>query len=411
MPDGTLPLVRLSDQQAQAVRAVRSWLHSGAGRWPFFYLAGYAGSGKTTIIPEIIDACGLDAGSQVAFCAPTGKAALVLGRKLRAAGLDAEVRTVHRTIYTPPEVRDRGWADVLTFHVDRQAWVGTAGCRLIVVDEASMIGATVGADLMSFGKPVLAIGDPGQLPPVEDAGYFTAGDPDFFLTEIHRQARDNPIIALATEVRLGQGLRHSRLGDRVRIVPPNTVEVPDRVEDMPQVICGTHRRRWALTALIRGALGFQGRLPQPGERLICGKNSRYLPELVNGVGAIATAPVVLAPDDAYAVLLYGINEDGRPLSQDLHGAPAPVRGYRGLFDEHDLRERGAVHGNRQVAKYKWRDLEHVDWGWAITAHKSQGSQWDEVLVWDESHVFRDDWQRWLYTAITRAAERLTVITR
>ena len=411
MPDGSSRNISLSDQQAQAIGSVRSWLRMGSRLRPFFYLAGYAGSGKTTIIPDLIDACGLDGEHQVAFCAPTGKAALVMGRKLRAAGLAADTRTVHRTIYTPPEVREKGWADDLTFHRDPQAWVASEGCKLIVVDEASMIGNRIGRDLMSFGKPVLAIGDPGQLPPVEDAGYFTAGEPDFFLSEIHRQARDNPIIALATDVRLGQPLRHGRMGDQVRIAPPGSVDVPDRVEAMPQVICGTHRRRWTLTALVRDTLGFTGKFPQPGERLICCKNSMVLPELINGVGAVSTAPVAIAADDAYAAVLYGVNEDGQPLSHDPHGAPAPVRCYRGLFDEHDLRERGAVHGDRQAAKYKWRELEHFDWGWAITCHKSQGSAWDDVLVWDESHVFRDDWKRWLYTAITRAAVRLTVITR
>ena len=86
MPDGSSRTISLSGQQTQAVRSVRSWLRQEAGRQPFFYLAGYAGSGKTTIIPDLIDACGLDAERQVAFCAPTGKAALVMGRKLRAAG-------------------------------------------------------------------------------------------------------------------------------------------------------------------------------------------------------------------------------------------------------------------------------------------------------------------------------------
>jgi len=154
-----------------------------------------------------------------------------------------------------------------------------------------------------------------------------------------------------------------------------------------------------------------GQFPQPGERLICCKNSPYLPDLVNGVGAVSTAPVVIAADDSYAALLYGVDDDGEPLCRDWHGAPAPIRCYRGLFDEHDLRQRGAVHGDRQLAKYKWRDLEHFDWGWAITCHKSQGSAWENVLVWDESHVFRDDWKRWLYTAITRASSHLTVITQ
>lgn len=402
-------MISLSLQQGQAVYEVAAWISEGPSRAPSFYLGGFAGTGKTTIIPNLIDAAGFDA-DQVGFCAPTGKAALVLQRKLQAAGLEVSVQTVHKTIYQPPEIRSKGWADDLTFRLNPEAWVATPDCRLIVVDEASMIGNRIGADLMSFGKPVLAIGDPGQLPPVEEAGFFTAGQPDFFLTEVHRQARDNPIIALATDIRQGVPLRHGTLGDRVVIAKPGTVEVPDRVDAMPQVICGTHRRRWALTTVIRDTLGFEGKFPEAGERLICCKNSRYLHGLVNGAGAVATAPVGIAPDDPYAASLFAVDENGEPLARDTNGAPVPVRCYRGLFDEHDLRTRGGVHGNRQIAKFKWRELEHFDWGWVITCHKSQGSAFDHVLVWDEAHVFRDDWKRWLYTAITRAAERLTIIT-
>ena len=57
-----------------------------------------------------------------------------------------------------------------------------------------MVDEDLGRDLLSFGKPVLVLGDPAQLPPVKGGGFFTEAEPDVMLTEVHRQAADNPII-------------------------------------------------------------------------------------------------------------------------------------------------------------------------------------------------------------------------
>ncbi|MEO8669294.1 MAG: AAA family ATPase, partial [Bauldia sp.] len=166
-----------SPKQDDALRAVSSWLKSGGTQ--VFRLFGYAGTGKTTLARHIAE----DAGGDVCFAAFTGKAAHVMRRKgCTGAG------TIHSLIY-----RMRGEdEDGPTFVLNDDSAAGKAA--LIVIDECSMVDADIGRDLLSFGAPVLVLGDPAQLPPIAGGGFFTESEPDSMLTEVHRQAADDPII-------------------------------------------------------------------------------------------------------------------------------------------------------------------------------------------------------------------------
>lgn len=422
----------LSDEQYKAARAVGEWHRERGqpGSLKPFCLAGYAGSGKSTIIPYIIEELGLNPVSDVEYLAPTGKAARVMTRKLEAAGVTRRARTIHKAIYHAPV--DLGGSEDLSeeqrialrlagrskLHFELNKETDVRDRKLIVCDEASMVSERESENLYALNVPILAIGDPGQLPPVEGKAGFDMGMPSFFLTEIHRQALDNPIIRMAHEVRHGKYPRHGVYGDGdfgVKVVPPRTVEIPDSADAMPTVITGTHKKRWHVTAAIREALGFTASLPQRGERVICCKNSRALPDLVNGSEATMTHDAFFDQYDSFAVVLKCVNDEGAPLyipTEEWDGSLdyAPLQVYRGLFDEHTERRRGAVEGPKRIAIFKQAELEWFDFGWAVTCHKSQGSQWDNVLVIDESYVFRDEWRRWLYTAITRAAKTLTIVT-
>ena len=366
--------MELSAEQSAAVKHLgrrSNW--RGMHAW----LAGYAGSGKTSIAPHLAE----ELGGNVLFLAPTNKAAKVLRSKI-----DRPAQTIHSAIYFAPGESERGG---LTWTINPDG--AASKCSLIVVDEASMVGSELGADLMRFGKPVLAIGDPGQLPPVQDTPYFCVGEPDFMLKEIHRQAADNPIIALSQDVRRGNRLRPGRMGDAVWIARPGQVDIPDA--DPPQVIVGTHKRRWAVTAAMRERMGFEGWLPQGDEKLVVRKTSN---RLINGQEAIARSAE--ETDEEYE-LDFSVQID-----EIFH----PCTSWDGLFREHHLRERiQPKYLTPDWIAYKQNEV--FDFGWAITCHVAQGSQWDDVIVFDESRVFREDAARWLYTAVTRAAERLTVI--
>lgn len=441
----------LSQKQEEAVAAARDWFRDVShevGDADHFYLAGLAGTGKSTILPAIIDGCGLPS-DKVHFCAPTGKAAKVMTEKLAQFGISAGARTIHSSIYRPhplkAEVLEKKVADtqntigylegpdapaawdgvskherlrearetlkLLQIDLDK-AYDNAEGpkfglnvdsdvrkAKLIVVDEASMVGKAVAKDLKTFGVPILAMGDPGQLPPVGDDPGLTDGEPDFFLSEIHRQAADNPIIRLAMDARNGKALKIGNYGDGVRVVSRANDNATYDLDRDAQIICGTHQKRFLITRRLRRELGYKTTGPVAGEPLIVCKNSRTNPALVNGAFVQCETSV-------------GDLEPGEPSFRievrDETGKVHAIYAYQGLLEAHTL-GRGKTSAHKSAAFRASLEKEHLDFGWAITCHKSQGSQWDEVILHDESNVFREDAAKWLYTGLTRAAKRLTVV--
>ena len=181
-----------SREQEAALRAIGSWLRDPVRQ--VFYLAGYAGTGKTTLAQEVATRVrGL-----TLFAAYTGKAASVL----RTKGCP-EASMLHSLIYACREVIDyRTGRKRLVF--EKRPDSPLVDASLLIIDECSVLNAQLGRDVESFRRKILVLGDPEQLPPVEGAGYFTARRPDHMLTEIHRQAADSPIIHYATLVRQGE---------------------------------------------------------------------------------------------------------------------------------------------------------------------------------------------------------------
>lgn len=441
-------MISLSDKQLKAAKAIAAWFRDPhRDESNFFYLAGFAGTGKSTILPTIIDYCQLDL-CDVAFCAPTGKAAKVMSQKLREQFPGTTgAKTIHSLIYMPrPEAPDAIEAHIIQIKAkikvedDKAHSGGSADLtvlkslrndlatkeqeledayhnsdkprfslnlessvrekRLIVVDEASMVGDSITDDLIKFGVPILAIGDPEQLPPVGDHPGFTAGRPDFFLDEIHRQALDNPIIQLTMDIRAGKSIRPCTMGDAVRIVTRRDDRWSLNPDYDAMLICGTHRKRFRLVGKIRNLLGYDSTGPMEGEPLIMTRNSRKNSALVNGtfVRCLKDAGNLINGKAAFPLNIR--DEDG----QDYN-----IRCVQEYFEAHVGKGKNVASAEmRDVYKAK-KEEEHIDFGWAITCHKAQGSQWDNVIVHDESSVFRKDASRWLYTAATRAAKELTIV--
>jgi exodeoxyribonuclease-5 len=213
-----------SPQQDAALKAVSDWLRRGDQ--PVFRLFGYAGTGKTTLAKHIAE--GVD--GEVAFGAYTGKAALVL----RTKGC-ADASTIHSMIYRSRESDENG----PQFVINRQSPASKAD--LIIIDECSMVDEELGRDLLSFGQPVLVLGDPAQLPPVKGGGFFTEGEPDVMLTEVHRQAKDNPIIHMSMQVREGGRLEPGVFGES-RIIRRREIDAA-AVMAADQVLVGLNKTR------------------------------------------------------------------------------------------------------------------------------------------------------------------------
>lgn len=390
----------LTTSQRAAIDAVREW-HAAPTGSLVFRLFGYAGTGKTTIAKTIASEIADSTKKAVQYAAFTGKAASVMAAK----GCDG-ASTIHRLIYRATydeyihkvthEIVSRGYVEA---HGEWESYAGYGDPRfavgsdtlkkdkvaLIVIDECSMVGNKLGEDLMSYRIPILVLGDPAQLPPVGDGGYFTAGVPDILLEEIHRQQEGCGILDLATAIRTGGRIQVGTYSES-RVISLRDQGALDPLA-FDQIIVGMNRTRHIWNSKVRKLLGFKGRYPEVGERLIALQNNREV-GIMNGEQVTVREVVVAA----------GTEVPWMKLIVDWDGKLVPMQIARHYFDTPDEKPR-----------YFDSDMVYADFAYAITCHKSQGSQWPRVLVIDESRVFREEAVKWLYTAVTRAAEHVTVV--
>ncbi len=435
--------ITLSDTQWAAVRRIVHWFRHDTRQQQVARLFGYAGCGKSTILRFVLDELGLSLAArddesvapQVVVATFTGKAALVLRRKGTPA------RTIHSLIYSVIEATEQevaeaqkrieqAEADARRLHgfertaaeaaieAMRQAVSAmkkprfalnpqsdAAEAKLIVLDEVSMVGEDMARDLMSFGRPILVLGDPGQLPPIHGEGAFTKAEPDVMLTEIHRQAEDSAVIRLATMAREGIPIGFGQYDAFVSKMRKQDV-TPEQALRGGQVICGMNATRLQLNNALRQAAGFgDSWLPTgAGEKIICLKNQNDL-GLINGM-FITLADIVDEGSQYFSALVA--DEDGNPVGPPARdGRPGRLRLYKGHFEDHVAFDK---HRHDRDWKEK-RLLTEATFGWAITCHKAQGSQWENVLIRDDGLGRSEaDRRRWLYTAITRAERGLVILS-
>jgi len=406
--------MKWSPQQDQALQSIKKWF---GAREPLYKLFGYAGTGKTTLAKTIAE----DVGGNVIFAAYTGKAAYVLQQK---GCIGAS--TIHSLCYHTAdkskekllelkqalaEVVDQlqrqgddlaGSKEVLKlkrdidkeelelskpfFRVNHDSVVKSAD--LVIIDECSMVGKQMGQDLLDFGTPILVLGDPAQLPPVGDGGFFTLGKPHMMLSEIHRQAADNPIIRIATDIRKGNKLQYGKYGDSAVIQRAEIQQ--DMATQVDQILVGRNNTRRACNNRIRELGGNTDPLPVVNDKLVCLRNN-YDEGFLNG--SLWRVADVGYHDDSYVELTV------LPDTVEAKSNGIETMAHRSIFEGKDL-------------KMPWWDrklADEFDYGYALTCHKAQGSQWDDVLIFDESAAFKANRTNWLYTAVTRAAEKVTIV--
>lgn len=414
--------MELSPGQTSALDAIAAWYEAWRTQHNFygerkngdvpqvFYMAGYAGTGKTTIAKEIPARCGA---RRVQYAAFTGKAALVLERKdCRPAS------TLHSIMYIPNDEKeaelDKARAELADLEDQLRQGKGSKtkiegemrrlrkdieglcrptfalnpnsplySCDLLNLDECSMVDEELGQDALSFGVPILVQGDPGQLPPIKGAGYFTNRTPDVMLTEIHRQALDNPIIKLATIARSGERLSRGDYGNS-RVIPKHAI-TKDIAMSCEQIITGSNKARRMMNAEMRAMRGLSGDFPKKGDRVICLRNNKQ-DRLLNGQIEEVAEDADTESNEKYFKL-------------QLLDKSYPIWVHKLCFTKPD---------DLEIMNYNQRKLANeFDFGYAITCHKAQGSQYDSVLVYDDSfHWDNDLHTKWSYTAITRAVDRV-----
>lgn len=354
----------LSPDQVRAFDAIMAWARDRNGARTFS-LHGFAGTGKTTVGSVLRS----QMPGRLMCCAFTGKAASVLARKMGAASAS----TFH-SIFKVYLGQNQKTGEMI--FADRE---DTETTPIVLIDESSMVTQDMLDTMLRAGARVLALGDPGQLPPVKGVPAFEHAD--FILEKIHRQAADNPIIRAATDVRQG----------RAYTAAPGSVDVfrGDVEDDFARaagvILCGTNGTRQGCNKQMRRILGFdRSPLPQAGELVVALKN--------------------LSLFGIYNGAVYTVTETVRPhhseISIDVDGSEVRVPADLGAF----LGRKPADDPGNAIP---------FDFGYALTVHKAQGSEWPHVIVVNEANRLARtvgiDPRRWLYTAITRASERVSII--
>ena len=401
--------MKLTTDQAKAYDDIFKWIKNPGDRW-CYRLAGYAGTGKTTLLKDLVN--GLDKAAYC--CAPTGKAASVLEKKLD----DAIVTTVHKALYSPispsaekleellqalkenpgdEKLKEKVKKEKENIKGEKLSFTsklspGELKGKFFIVDEASMVNKFMAEDFQKSGANVLFVGDPGQLPPVKDGGWFGEVPANFTLRKVMRQALDNPIIRLSMDIR-----ENGAVDPREYLYPETVIinksdMIPEEWLKFDQVLTGSNNLRRRINRYFRKNLGKESNWPMEGEKLICLKNSFGSYGFINGVEATALQD---AKFDDIGDLRCSI------LFEDQVNEAVPF--YNVPFQQHYTND---------VEELPWamrRDLSEFDWAYAITVHKSQGSEWPKVLLADDGFWLDKPRMRkqWLYTAVTRAKEQLT----
>lgn len=358
-------------------------------------IAGYAGTGKSSLVSCIIAALNL-APAYVAYIAYTGKAALVLKNK----GCP-NATTAHKLLYNSMPRKDGTF-----YHQPKRPLDGPY--KLIVVDEVSMIPRPMWELLLSHHIHVIALGDPGQLPPVGDENTDILKQPHIFLDEIMRQEADSEIVNMSMLVRQGKELPLFK-GNQVQVLPRSEY-FADMLTWADQVLVGKNATRVQINHVMRKMLlGQEDNFPVDGDKIICLKNDWNLltpggEPLVNGL--IGTIKNPLRKSMAFV---------GNEVFADF--VPDGAENQNDIFHDLAMDYKLFMNGEPTINKDNFRKIPSVfhphlfDYGYCITCWKAQGSEYNKVLLFEEDfpRLGSEDHFRYLYTGITRAVEKLVII--
>ena len=365
-------------------------------------ISGVAGSGKSTLVKFIVSALQIPE-ENIVYATFTGKAAQVLLDKG-----NKNVSTLHKLLYKSFPLPDGGYS-----HLP----VDIVPYTLVIVDECSMMPREIMQLLLSYPVHCIFLGDPEQLPPINpDDDNHLLDKPHIFLHEVHRQALDSEIIKLSMDIREGRPIENFD-GKDVKVFNSNALTT-GMLLWADQIICATNKTRIEINNQMRELLGREG-VPQDGDKIICLSNYwNYLAHnenpLVNGtIGYLKSPyasyrryPYFINGGGSFDVTVGGfVSDTGADFGELVMDTNMILTGEPGL----DWKTKYALMRNKKLNHLI--PLEFT-YGYAITGHRSQGSQWGKVLVIEERFPFdKIEHKRWLYTTCTRPSDKLVVIRK
>ena len=366
-------------------------------------ISGFAGVGKSVLIKFIIEALQVSP-DKVAYAAFTGKAAEVLRQKGNKNAV-----TLHRLLYDSVPLPAGGFRKIPKKTLDYD---------VIVIDEVSMVPKKMMDLLMSHNAYLICTGDPFQLPPIEkDNDNHLLDTPHIFLDEIMRQAQESEIIRLTMDIREQKPLSIFK-GNEVQVVNKNSL-VTGMYAWADQILVATNLMRHAVNDQIREIKGY-GPDPCDGDKVICLRNdwetfSSLGNPLVNGTIGTLVNPrfdTVRVPFYAYNPGIINVLASGFTTEIDgdyglLHMDPRVIQGGESELEWRDKYKLGKLRDRIGDVVPK-----EFDYAYAITCHKAQGDSWKKVMVIEEHFPrVKLEHARWLYTACTRAEEKLLIVKK
>ena len=389
--------IELNKDQINASLMMENWWYDSNNQ--VFEVSGAAGTGKTTLVRYLIERIGLRM-DEVLFIAYMGKAATCMQRNgLPAKTMHSAMYKYERCLVRDPETNkivldDKGLPKMEMKFILKKS-LGD-NIRLVVLDEGSTVSEKLAEDLLSFGLPVIVLGDLNQLPPVMGKPYFLQ-HPDVILRQIMRQAENSPIVYLSQLILHDRGLPLGVYGGSAVIHKDSLNEYNYRKADI--VLTCTNRLRSEVNNIFRTQIKKLKRLdiPNRGEHIICRKNNWNKSMdgiyLTNGCTGFVDNVEISSLKDGM------INLDFRP-----DYASTAYKNLKVDFNRLMGKE------PNQTNQYDFHNLCNIfEFGYAITVHLSQGSQWDDVLFLAEQTSFPESTRKALmYTAITRAVNNITI---
>ena len=370
-------------------------------------ISGYAGTGKSTLVKFIVAALpNINPDEDVIYTSFTGKATQVLQKKG-----NKNVSTLHKLLFESIPKPDG------TFFRKPVEFIPY---KIVIVDECSMVPKELLQRLIKYNVHIICLGDPGQLPPInKNEDNHLLDHPHIFLDEIMRQEAESEIINLTMDIRAGKPLTRYQ-GKEVQVLNKDELTT-GMLLWADQIICAKNETRIALNNQMRDLLGRSGG-PQDGDKVICLKNNWDIYSVNDNPLVNGTIGYLKDSFSTYINLPRQITSDGQPKKLDILTAnfiSDTDEDYGILNMDKQLITTG-VPGLDWKTSYKmgrnWRFQDKIPdqftYGYAITCHKSQGSEWDNVLVIEEGFPFeKEEHKQWLYTAATRAAKKLVIIKK
>ena len=297
------------------------------------------------------------------------------------------------------------------------------GIKIVVVDEISMLPKTIWNLLCSHSFYILACGDPEQLPPVpdesgEDPNNHVLDHPHVFLDEIMRQAQESEIIRLSMHIREGKPLlTFPAAEEQVKIIQKKDLTVPMFMW-ADQILCATNRTKNAINQQIREVKGFDLNHPQVGDKIINLHNewnimSNHNNPLTNGV--IGTIKEIETQKWYYPFWLRNESLSVPIITATFSGDEQDEEFTMLSFDEQEfLTGTPSLNGKEEYKIKKRLEMPiplHANFGYAITVWKAQGSEWNKILLFQETGWPKDinERRKYMYTGITRAVDKLVVV--